>query len=142
MKHSRNDGAGYVVVDHTNSPGITVADVARLPEAVRKRMLVVGPGELFERDTKTCSHCQAKVILNPGRVRDRAVCPSCDRYICDECDAIHRARGGACVPFERVLERAAEKTEKFLGQPDHPDAALNMADLSKPPAPRIVLTDR
>lgn len=129
--------AGYLQIDHRDSPGLSAEDVARMPGA-----LVAPAGTLLERDVKQCSHCQRAVVLNPDRVRQRAVCPKCHHYICDTCDVARVASGGQCVPFLAVLDRAAEITEKFLGQPDHPDAVIDPVALAQtPPAPRIVLTD-
>lgn len=92
---------GYLDIDHRNSPGLTPADVAHLPVPT----LAVGKGRRLERDTKQCSHCQRGIVLNPGRVRDRAVCPKCQHYICDSCNLI-RLKSGVCRPFAAILDRA------------------------------------
>jgi len=136
MKRTLAAGAGVVIVDHRNSPGLTAADVAHVPGQV-----AVPGGTLFERDMLSCSHCQATVLLNPARVRDRALCPKCHAYICDRCEGVRVATGGACVPFEAVLDRASELLVRHAGQADHPDlAALNdPAQLAYPDAPRIVV---
>jgi hypothetical protein len=91
--------AGYLVVDHRDSPGLTPADVAHVPGAI-----AVGPGSLLERDVLTCSHCQRAVILEPLRVRDRGYCLKCDHYVCDACETI-RVKTGACVPMTQTLDR-------------------------------------
>lgn len=117
-------GAGYLLIDHTNSPGLSAADVAILPGAV-----VMPGGSVFERDIKQCSHCQRDVALEPLRTRDRGYCGKCNSYICDGCDAI-RVKTGACVPMAKRFDQALEMVEQFLGQPDHP---ANRPD--------IVLTD-
>lgn len=70
--------AGYLAIDHRESPGVTAADVAHLPSAIP-----VGAGQLFEADTKQCAHCQATVVLHPGRTRPRGYCAKCHAYICD-----------------------------------------------------------
>lgn len=118
------DHCGYFEVDHRNSPGITPADVAHLP-----MMTAVPGGQLLQRDVKQCSHCQRGVVLEPKRVRPRAVCPKCYHYICDACEAI-RVKTGACVEFRQQLDQAQNHLEKFIGREDHPDAQ-----------PKIVLTD-
>lgn len=123
MKRSLADGSGFLEIDHRDSPGLTPADVAHIPGAI-----AVPGGSLLERDIQQCSHCQRGVVLNPGRVRARAVCPKCYHYLCDECEAL-RVKTGACVPFKAVLDRAATITEKFLGQPDHPEAAIVLTDV-------------
>lgn len=136
MKHSLADGSGYLEIDHRDSPGLTPADVAGMPGAV-----AVAGGQRLEADVQQCSHCQRAVVLNPGRVRARAVCTKCMHFICDGCDAIRLASGGACVPFKQVLDRAATIAEKFVGQQDHPEAAIELDALQQPSAPTIVLTD-
>jgi hypothetical protein len=136
MKRSLNDGSGYLSIDHRESPGV---DPATLPAG-----FVTAPrGEHLERDIKQCSHCQRGVVLNPGRVRQRAVCQKCYSYICDECEAKRVATGGACVPFKMVLDRAETILEQYRTQPDHPalEAANHLDVLTEPAAPRIVLTD-
>jgi len=135
MKHSLRQGSGYLQVDHTNSPGLSPADVAHVPGA-----MAVPGGTVLERDVQQCSHCQRAVVLHPLRTRDRGYCLKCNHYICDQCETI-RVATGACVPFKQVLDRAAEITEKFAGQPDHPDAAIDVEALREPAAPRVVLTD-
>ena len=124
MKHSLRQGAGYLQIDHTNSPGLTPADVACLPGTV-----AVGAGEVYERDTLQCTHCQRMIKLHPLRTRDRGYCPKCDHYICDPCEEI-RKNSGACVPMAKVFDRVQAHAEKFAGQPDHPEADV-----------RVVLTD-
>lgn len=138
MKHRLSDGSGFLEIDHTNSPGLRPEDVAHVPG-----VQAVAGGTKYEADVQQCSHCQRAVVLNPGRVRARAVCPKCFHYICDGCEAARVASGGSCVPFKQVLDRAAEIAEKYVGQPDHPEAATagDIHALSAPSAPRIVLTD-
>jgi len=136
MKRTLAAGSGYLVIDHRNSPGLTPADVAHLPGVV-----AVPGGTVFERDMQQCSHCQRGVVLNPGRVRDRAVCQKCFHYICDSCEAARVASGGACVPFKQVLDRVFDIAEQFIGQPDHPEAAVSLEQLTAPSAPRVVLAD-
>jgi hypothetical protein len=115
---------GFLEIDHRDSPGLSAADVAHMPNA-----LPVAAGQHLERDVKQCSHCQRMVVLEPNRVRARAYCGKCDHYICDSCEAI-RVKTGECVPFLKRLDQAATIAEKFVRQPDHPDAR-----------PDIVLTD-
>jgi hypothetical protein len=117
MRTSLNDHSGYLVIDHTDSPGLAPTDVAGVPGA-----MAVPGGEKLERDIQQCSHCQRSVVLNPDRVRKRAVCPKCYHYICDGCDAV-RIKTGECVPFNQILDRVTNVLEKA------PDAS------------RIILTD-
>jgi hypothetical protein len=100
VKRSLAQGAGYLVIDHRDSPGLSAEFAARAGA-------VSAPGGLVtERDVKQCAHCQRAVVLNPGRVRARGVCLKCDAYICDECVGV-LAAGGGCVPFRQVLDVAA-----------------------------------
>jgi len=124
MKRSISHGSGFLEIDHRDSPGLTPEQVAHIPGAI-----AVGAGQLLERDIQQCSHCQRGVILNPGRVRARAVCLKCDHFVCDGCAEI-LARTGECVPFLKRLDRAHAIIERHIGQPDHPEAN-----------PDIVLTD-
>ncbi len=143
MKHRLSDGSGFLEIDHSNSPGMTQADVAHLPESMRRQMLIVSEGKVEARDVQQCSHCQRTVVLNPKRTEaDRDTCLRCYSYICKDC-ARMLAATGVCVPFKQVLDRAGDIAEKYSGQLDHPELnALNdVAELSKPSAPRIVLTD-
>lgn len=138
MKHRLSDGAGGLIIDHTNSPGITPADVAHVPGAI-----VVGEGQKLEVEIWTCSHCERGVLPNPLRQRPRSVCLYCYHYICGHCEVIMRATG-QCTPMQRTLDRAQAILEKHAGQPDHPELA-KATDLDtlthEPAAPRIVLTD-
>lgn len=136
MRRSLADHSGYLVIDHRDSPGLSPADVAGVPGAI-----AVPGGDMLERDVQQCSHCQRAVVLNPGRVRTRAVCPRCQHYICDTCESARVTSGGACVPFQAVLDRAQNIAEKFIGQPDHPDAAIDVDRLQAPSAPIIHVTD-
>lgn len=124
MKHSLKQGSGYLSIDHSESPGLTPADVAHVPGAI-----AVGKGEHFEADIQQCSHCQRGVLLNPDRVRPRGYCPKCDHYTCDGCEDI-RLKTGACVPAVKVFDEAQEQVSRFVAR-DDPEA----------PAPRILLTD-
>lgn len=98
---------GCLLIDHRNSPGIT-------PEFIRANNLdapAVGSGVTYESALSVCGHCQADVILNPNRSRERGWCWSCDSYICDNCNAA-KAAGAACMPFMRRLERAFERLNR------------------------------
>jgi hypothetical protein len=132
---TRNDGAGFFEIDHRDSPGMTEADLAMMPDA----MMVRG-GRHLERDAKQCNHCQRLVILNPNRVQDRERCPKCDKYLCDWCYGMF-VKTGDCTPFAEVILRAFELAVKYQNQPDHPDAAIDVEKLSQPGEARIFLTD-
>lgn len=134
MKHRLSDGAGYLMIDHRDSPGLTPDEAAQAPGGV-----AAAGSTLLERDVMHCTHCQRMVVLHSARVRDRAYCPKCHHYICDGCEAIRVASGGACVPFKQILDRAGAIAEKFVTQPDHPDAVIDPARLSGVSSPSITV---
>ncbi len=145
MKRSLSDGSGYLSIDHRDSPGLSMEDV---PGALRSTIILSGKGEHLERDIQQCSHCQRGVVLNPGRVRARALCPKCHHYICDFCEDARVKSGGSCVPFKAVLDHALAIAERYDGQPDHPDAVIDPLAIAaekaaeiRTAAPSSVLTD-
>ena len=97
---SKESLLGYFKLDHRESPGIP-------------NMPFRAKGQLFETSTITCSHCEKILILNPNRTRERAFCPKCDKYICDECEAIRVQSGGNCKPFKQVIDEILEKAAKI-----------------------------
>jgi hypothetical protein len=86
---------GYLLIDHTASPGVSKADLDKLGMVGP----AVGEGQKLELKTFTCSHCQGVVIMNPERTRERASCHKCYARICDKCAAT-----GECSPFEKKVE--------------------------------------
>jgi hypothetical protein len=118
--------AGYLYIDHTDSPGLTPADVAHIPDA-----LPIPGGSILERDVLVCSHCERSIVLQPLRIRDRGYCGKCNHYVCDSCETI-RVKTGECVPMKKILDATQNTAEKFIGREDHPDA---------PKHPLIHLTD-
>lgn len=123
MKRSLKQGSGYLVIDHSESPGLTPSDVAGMSGAI-----AVGKGEKFEADVQQCSHCQRGVVLRADRVRPRGYCPKCDHYICDGCEAI-RAQTGECVPFLKRVDQAVDRLAK------------SSTDAPAPTPGAVVLTD-
>lgn len=89
----------YLIVDNRAGPGLP------------------GMPAVLEASTYTCSHCQAIVIVNPQRTRERAFCRKCDHYICDECGIVaqhslfHR-------PFAQVADEAQELGLRGLPVPE------------------------
>lgn len=81
---------GYLLLDHraTDAP-------AGLPP-------------VFEAATYTCTHCNAVVVLNPKRTRERYKCVGCNHLICDPC-AAERHAGAPC-------KTALQKFDEFLAQ--------------------------
>jgi hypothetical protein len=75
---------GYLLVDHTASPGLT-EEQARFagydPTHCRE-------GKKYETHTLRCAHCATGVVPNPFRLRERHYCAKCGdppKYICDIC---------------------------------------------------------
>lgn len=66
-------GLGYLEIDNRNSGG-----------------------KHLEADTYTCSHCNAVVVLNRDRTRERYRCAGCSHHICDGC-AAEKVRTGVCL---------------------------------------------
>lgn len=94
--HSKRSLEGYLLVDHRAGYGLG------------PRGTPMGHGSVFEAGIVTCSHCQRGVIVNPLRTRDRAYCPKCDHYICDQCEAARVASGGECRPFKQIVDEVQE----------------------------------
>lgn len=67
----------------------------------------VSGGAKVELPVATCSHCQRGVLINPGRTRERAYCPKCDHYLCDECEAV-RVTTGVCKTFNQIIDEIQE----------------------------------
>lgn len=65
-------------------------------------------GGVQEDRTYTCSHCQAIVVLNSERQRERAYCRGCNHRICDGCAAI-RAQTLTCKTYEQVIDESLNK---------------------------------
>lgn len=86
---------GYLLIDHRYSEGVPGSALAT-------------PGSVREMATITCSHCQAIVIINPLRTRARNYCPKCNHYICDRCEGIRVASGGACKTFKQIIDETQE----------------------------------
>jgi hypothetical protein len=69
-------------------------------------------GTLFEAATITCSHCQAQIIRNPARVRERTFCRKCNRYICDHCAGT--GTGFTCTPFKQIIDEQLRKAARYV----------------------------
>lgn len=74
---------GYLMVDHRASPGLTPSEARGL--GYDPNLTNLREGQLAEFKTMHCSHCPNVVIMNPLRTRDRSLCYSCNKYICDNC---------------------------------------------------------
>lgn len=102
---SKRSHEGYLLIDHRFSPGVS-------DDVVKQAGLPIGAGRgLYESATYTCSHCQAIVVLNHLRTRDRGYCRKCDHYVCDIC-ATALAQTGICKPFREIVYEAGIEADK------------------------------
>jgi hypothetical protein len=85
VRNSKRSHEGYLMIDHRACGG-----------------------KLQEVATITCSHCSVVMIKNPLRERERAYCPKCDHYICDNCKAVSVMQGGACKTVKQAFDETAE----------------------------------
>lgn len=108
--HSRRELEGYLLIDHRDSPGITPEQAAHAGNGT----ISVPAGKKLECATYNCSHCTRLVIMRPDRTRARGYCPKCDRVICDGCEVIRVASGGACKPFKQIVDEFVDKAAKTL----------------------------
>lgn len=91
------DLEGELVIDHRNSPGVPqelLIASGLPPEAGRG---------LYEGACYTCNHCQAVVMVNSLRTRERHVCRGCMHVICDRC-AEEKAKTLQCVTFQQKVD--------------------------------------
>lgn len=89
--NSKRSQEGYLLIDHRAGEGLGPAGTP------------LAAGAVFECGIHTCSHCQRGVIVNPLRTRERAYCPKCDHYICDECELV-RVAAGRCRTMNQIIE--------------------------------------
>lgn len=66
----------------------------------------------FEADTYTCTHCQAVVVMNPERKRERYKCRGCNHHICDGCAAA-RTAGAPCRTFAQLADEVMTAADKI-----------------------------
>lgn len=99
---------GYVLVDHSDSPGLSDAEMAFMGDD-----LPPGAGRIkFEAPNFICPHCTKGVIMNPDRKRERAVCHGCEgRYLCDQCGAVAKV-SNRHYPFAQVVDEVLEAVVK------------------------------
>lgn len=109
MRFSKKSLEGEILIDHRASPGLD----AEMALEMGVDPAVVAKGQLFEAPTITCAHCQAMVIVNPNRSRERAWCSKCDKYICDECQ-IRMHLTLRCDSRERKLDNLKEEVAQGL----------------------------
>jgi len=112
---SKLTNQGELLIDHTNSPGIS-------PEWVKENRhhlmasgatpVIVGKGKKFETGLKNCTHCGADVIMNPMRQREREWCRVCDAYICDNCGLLRKLSGYQHMTVQQVMENIFNRYQR------------------------------
>lgn len=85
MTFSKRSHEGYLLIDHSESPGFDGRTAELGARLSLQRFL--GKGQKFQAATNTCSHCDRVVVRNPDRIRQRGHCSACDYFICDPCNA-------------------------------------------------------
>ena len=106
---SKRSLEGELVIDHRAGGGIVTGEMP------------VRAGSMLETSTITCNHCQQIVVKNPYRERDRHYCPSCDKYICDECSLRRKLQGGErsrCLSFNEFADRYLDNAAKGISNND------------------------
>ena len=98
-----NTDGGYLLIDNRNNEGVPEQLVHRLGLPLQSAT------GMFEAKTITCSHCNAIVVMNPERTRERTFCKGCSHYICDGC-AVVLAQTGVCKTVDQVLDEMQEDT--------------------------------
>lgn len=106
MIHSKRSHEGYLLIDHTASPG--TGSLAASQSALQKSVPIVAEGKKLEASIITCSHCQRGVILNPQRAHVREWCSGCNHYICDSCSLIRKI-DGQCRSMKVLLDKLQEQ---------------------------------
>lgn len=99
---------GYLLIDNSNGPGVSQAELDALPRKNSAVPVTAGECRKSEVATYTCSHCHTIIIVNNLRERPRAYCRKCDHYICDWCGA-EAARTQECRPMKAVLDEMQEQ---------------------------------
>ena len=69
-------------------------------------------GKVMEAATYTCGHCQAIVMIDPLRTRERPFCKKCDHRLCDTCGAVQAATGGECKNMNHLIEEMREQAAR------------------------------
>lgn len=113
-KTGRLKGGGGVLLMDNRSGDVPLR--VPTPDGV----LLVPAGACAELPTMTCGHCNATVVLNPKRTRDRHWCRRCAYYLCDkpgclaECNGLPEMLDLAMDrPTQPWLDRAPDGSPAF-----------------------------
>ena len=98
MKTKRSQEA-YLMIDHTNSPGIS-------PEFRAEHNLPVGvaANRMMETAMWVCHICGGDIIIGPSRQRAMNYCPRHDSYSCDTCVQAEHETGVPHTTYQQKLE--------------------------------------
>lgn len=109
MKHSKRADEGVLMINHRDSPGLSPEFLGQVAAALPGEDIMPpnrGRG-MFEAPIMKCMHCQAMIIINPLRNRQRGWCGKCSAYICDKC-TLNMKLGLECKPYTKVIEEIIE----------------------------------
>ena len=112
MIFSQRSFEGCLTIDHRASPGFRNEATAR---KLGYEPAMVKEGAFTELVTLSCIHCNAIVILNPARKRERGHCFKCNRYVCDYCNAAMRAPGYVHRPFAQIKDMVGSGKYRLNG---------------------------
>ena len=103
---SKKNPDGYLEINNNGAPPPT--------RDFGTKDTIGGGVQHLETSFFMCSHCQAQVVVNPEpfRKREPSYCPKCDHYICQRCELIRVASGGACKPFKKVIDELLTKAAR------------------------------
>lgn len=73
-------------------------------------LVTLEDGREYARDTYSCNHCNAVVVVEPGDV-PAGLCLVCHKHVCAACLAVMN-RTLRCVPFEAKIE-AMERRDRL-----------------------------
>lgn len=68
---------------------------------------------IYESATYTYSHCNAIVVIEPKRTRERGYCRKCDQRVCDPCNLI-KSKTFECLSVARLADELQEAAEKSI----------------------------
>ena len=107
---------GEITIDHSASPGLTPDQARRFDYPAE----FVGEGKRMSTATVGCPHCGSCVVLNPMRLRERAHCYQCNKYICDVCDAVRHEPGYVHRTIEEIAALLTSGKWRMAGSMSKP----------------------
>lgn len=104
--------AGYLAMDHRESPGVSEADMHKNAPELK---VTAGRG-LYETNIVHCGHCQKGLVVHPLLMIDLPYCHKCDAHICEACKTTMVVTG-ECLPFSKIVDIVQEAALKGLPPP-------------------------